>query len=55
MGLLRLAPEIQQHILSVPNVVRRPAITERVLRSIAQLEDHCQQQRLFQTFMARFH
>lgn len=54
MGMLRLAPEIQQHILSMPNVVRRPAITERVLRPIAQLEDYCQQQRLFQTFMARF-
>jgi hypothetical protein len=39
MGLLRLAPEIQEHILSMPEVVRRPAITERVLRPIAQIEN----------------
>jgi hypothetical protein len=39
MGLLRLAPEIQQHILSMPNVVRRPAITERALRPIAQIQN----------------
>jgi hypothetical protein len=54
MSLLRLPPEIQQHILTMPDAVHRPAITERALRPIAQLEDHCQQQRLFQTFMARF-
>lgn len=38
MGLLRLAPEIQEHVLSLPDMVRRPAITERALRPIAQLE-----------------
>ena len=38
MGMLRLAPEIQQHILSMPDVVGRSAITERALRPIAQLE-----------------
>jgi hypothetical protein len=38
MGLLRLAPEIQEHILSLPDMVRRPAITERALRPIAQLQ-----------------
>jgi hypothetical protein len=38
MGLLRLAPEIQHHILSLADAVRRPAITERALRPIAQLE-----------------
>lgn len=38
MGLLRLAPEIQQHVLSLPDMVRRPAITERALRPIAQME-----------------
>jgi hypothetical protein len=32
MGLLHLAPEIQKHILSMPDAVRRPAITERALR-----------------------
>jgi len=39
MGLLRLAPEIQEHVLSMPDMVRRPAITERALRPIAQMED----------------
>jgi len=37
MGLLRLAPEIQEHVLSLPDMVRRPAITERALRLIGQL------------------
>jgi hypothetical protein len=39
MSMLRLAPEIQQHVLSLPQVVRRPAITERVLRPIAQIQN----------------
>jgi hypothetical protein len=38
MGMLRLAPEIQQHVLSFPDMARRPAITERALRPIAQLD-----------------
>ena len=29
LGLLRLAPEIQEHVLSLPDSVRRSAITER--------------------------
>jgi hypothetical protein len=37
MGLLRLAPEIQQHILSMPDAARPPAVTERALRPIARL------------------
>lgn len=48
MGLLRLAPDIQQQILSLPEMVRRPAITERVLRPIAQLEDPKDQTARFQ-------
>jgi len=43
MGLLRLAPEIQQHVLSMPDAVRRPAITERALRAITQVENHREQ------------
>lgn len=39
MGMLRLAPEIQKHILSMPETVRRSAVTERALRPIARLED----------------
>ena len=38
MGMLRLAPEIQQHILSLPEAVHRPASTERALRPIAQID-----------------
>ena len=38
MSLLRLAPEIQDYILSLPKTARRPAITERSLRPITQVE-----------------
>jgi hypothetical protein len=47
MGMLRLAPEIQQHILSLPDMVRRPVVTERALRPISPIEDHDQQLQLF--------
>ncbi|MCK4680714.1 hypothetical protein KAT82_06280, partial [bacterium] len=43
MGLLRLAPEIQRRILSMPDMVRQPTISERALRPIAQIEDPKQQ------------
>jgi len=55
MGMLRLAPEIQEHVLSLPDVVRRPAISERALRPIAQTEDHSQQLRLFEVLVAQSH
>jgi hypothetical protein len=45
-----LAPEIQQHVLSLPDMVRRPAITERAIRPIAQLEGR-QQEDAFQTLL----
>jgi hypothetical protein len=48
MGMLRLAPEIQQLILSMPEAVRRPAITERALRPIAQLPQQRDQLHAFQ-------
>ena len=38
MGMLRLAPEIQEHILSMPNTVRRPAVTERALRQLTKID-----------------
>jgi hypothetical protein len=47
MGMLRLAAEIQQHILAVSETVRQPAISERALRPIAQLDDHASQRALF--------
>lgn len=46
--MLRLAPEIQEHVLSMPDAVRRPAISERALRPIAQLEDQRRQMETFQ-------
>lgn len=53
MGSLRLAPEIQEHVLSLPDLVRRPAITERALRPIAQTQDHSQQLCLFEVLTAQ--
>ena len=47
MCMLRLAPEIQQHILSMPDAVRRPAITERALRPSARLESITEQKASF--------
>ena len=47
MTMLRLAPEIQEHILSMPNTVRRPVISERALRPIAQLDDPADQRACF--------
>jgi hypothetical protein len=37
MSLLRLVPEIQELVLSMPDLARRPTVTERSLRPIAQL------------------
>jgi hypothetical protein len=48
MGLLKLAPEIQEHILSMPAAIRRSAVTERALRPIAQLENAADQKTRFQ-------
>jgi len=48
MGLLRLAPEIQQQVLSLPDMFHQPAITERALRPIAQMEDLKDQAARFQ-------
>jgi hypothetical protein len=51
MGLLRLAPEIQEHVLSLPDMVRRPAITERALRPIASLANQSDQRHYFQKLL----
>jgi len=53
MGLLRLAPEIQEHVLSLPDMVRRPAITERALRPIAQLENATDQKAKFRELVSQ--
>ncbi len=48
MGMLRLAPEIREHILAMPETIGRAAITERALRPIAQIEDPGEQIALLQ-------
>jgi hypothetical protein len=50
--MLRLAPEIQHHILWLPESVMRPMITERALRPIAQVENLKSQEHLFQDLLA---
>ena len=53
LGLLRLAPEIQHHILSMPDMVGRPPITERVLRRVTQLEQLGAQRQAFQQLVGQ--
>lgn len=53
MAMLRLAPEIQQSILSMPDTVRRPIITERALRPIAQTADLDDQRLRFQELIGK--
>jgi hypothetical protein len=48
MGMLRLAPEIQSKILSMPGGVRRSPISERMLRPIGTLTDHRDQVQEFE-------
>lgn len=52
MGMLRLAPEIQQQILSTPDVDGRPLVTERMLRPIEVITDRGDQVREFHRFQA---
>jgi hypothetical protein len=47
MGMQRLAPEIRRHILAMPVMVRRPPVTERILRLIETIADHRDQLREF--------
>lgn len=39
MGMLRLAPEIQKQIRSMPDSVGRPRVTERMLRHVEKVAD----------------
>jgi hypothetical protein len=52
MGMLRLAPEIQNQILNMPNVACRPPISERLLRSIEAKPHHREQIREYLKFLA---
>jgi hypothetical protein len=43
MGMLRLSPEIQEHILSMSEITRRPTVTERILRAVEPITDRREQ------------
>lgn len=51
IGLLRLAPEIRQYLLTMPDQFRRPAITERALRAVARLPQGKDQLDSFQNLL----
>jgi ParB-like chromosome segregation protein Spo0J len=51
MSLLHLAPETQDYILSMPKTSRRPAITERSLRPITQIECYRKQNEAFSALL----
>ena len=53
MGLLPLAPEIQRHIPSMPHAIGRPAVTERTLRPIVQIESAAKRQARFEALTDR--
>ena len=53
LGLLRLAPAIQHHILAMPRTVGRPTISERVLRSITMFDDQQQQLHAFADIVSK--
>ncbi len=52
MGMLRLAPEIQEKIQSLPDIVGRPPITERMLRPFRRIRVQRDQIQEFQGFLA---
>ena len=43
MGMLRLAPEIREKILSLPDTLHRPPMTERMLRPIGAIANQHEQ------------
>ncbi|OGP58757.1 MAG: hypothetical protein A2V67_18020 [Deltaproteobacteria bacterium RBG_13_61_14] len=47
ISLLRLAPEIQEYILAIPETTGRSALSERLLRPITRIDDHREQLRAF--------
>ena len=51
MGMLRLAPKIQEHILSPSVIDTRPSVTERVLRPIGAITDQRDQLKEFYKIM----
>ena len=53
LGMLRLAPEIRQHILAMPRTAGRPTISERALRSVTKLDDERHQLRAFEEILSQ--
>ena len=47
MYLLKLAPEIQEHLLNLPKCAHRSAIIDRALWPITQIKDHKEQLEMF--------
>lgn len=52
MDLLNLAPDIRKHILSMPETMRKPVVTERSLRPIVRLSDQAEQLAAFKSLTA---
>ncbi len=49
MSLLRLADDIRQRILDMPQLAGKSLVTERAMRPIALLKDHQQQRHAFES------
>ncbi len=54
MGMLRLALEIQQHIMAIPETKPRPTIIGLELRPIAQLQNATEQKARFEDLIGQF-
>jgi len=52
MGMLRLVPEIRGKILSLPDTLHRPPMTERMLRPIGAIANQHDPLREFHKFLA---
>jgi len=53
MALLRLAPEIREYILVMPEMVDRPTVSERALRLIVRIDDPSNQSMAFSKLAER--
>jgi hypothetical protein len=51
LGLLRLAPEIQEKIITSPGTIHRRIVTERMLRPIGAIADQREQVEEFHRFL----
>jgi hypothetical protein len=55
MGMLRLSPQIQEHLLSMPNCIRRPSVSERMLRPNETITDSRAQVLQFHKLLVKTH